>query len=179
MFQSTHSVWSATMADKASCAAVAVSIHALRVECDSPGLGMKPHSHSFNPRTPCGVRLDKPTDAQKTAYVSIHALRVECDGRRRTKPRREKSFNPRTPCGVRLYDEVTRAAQEVFQSTHSVWSATHADAAIHADYCVSIHALRVECDWAAGCAASRSSGFNPRTPCGVRRVMTLLSGVER
>ena len=56
-----------------------------------------------------------------------------------------------------------------FQSTHSLWSATRSDGSPHPDHVVSIHALLVECDCTAARSLRNSSGFNPRTPCGVRR----------
>jgi len=80
----------------------------------------------------------------------------------------------------------------VFQSTHPVWGATccHVgfnkvlNISIHAPrvgcdhiplhhqyYCrISIHAPRVGCDSMARLTLPRSTHFNPRTPCGVRRL---------
>ena len=56
MFQSTHSLRSATNLVPQMGAIFPVSIHALLAECDSFRL----HNHRsyvrFNPRTPCGVR---------------------------------------------------------------------------------------------------------------------------
>ena len=49
------------------------------MECDTHE---ELHSHvssSFNPRTPCGVRLDDPHHYSPGTIVSIHALLVECD----------------------------------------------------------------------------------------------------
>ena len=124
-----------------------VSIHALLAECDprpDPHDGRK---QSFNPRTPCGVRP-----------------KGGCGwpGRRR--------FNPRTPCGVRLFRKVKFKTPEVFQSTHSLRSATLLTGRVLVLHQVSIHALLAECD--ARMIPSSISGicFNPRTPCGVRLV---------
>ena len=101
---------------------------------------------SFNPRTPCGVRLD---------------LNVVCI--------MNKSFNPRTPCGVRLSTEMNVSVSTKFQSTHSLRSATwdFTPASTHREsfnprtpcgvrlykqvrnravFLVSIHALLAECD---------------------------------
>ena len=78
-----------------------------------------------------------------------------------------------------------------FQSTHSLRSATNIDSALAQMDVVSIHALLAECDWlqspfrlfrmmfqsthslrsatvSLSFWPSRTDGFNPRTPCGVR-----------
>ena len=193
-FQSTHPVWGATtllsfsssffwnfnprtpcgvrLHQQACCRSfLPISIHAPRVGCDAQIYWLKnrkPRFQSthpvwgatkmggrggssggdFNPRTPCGVRLE----GERCLALQSH-------------------FNPRTPCGVRL-DSVKRsgvsgvisihaprvgcdsAAQSLrlkfgqFQSTHPVWGATIG----------------------AGRSKSRNDNFNPRTPCGVRRI---------
>nr|DAW01861.1 MAG TPA: hypothetical protein [Caudoviricetes sp.] len=101
----------------------AVSIHALLAECDKVAGGPRRGSWSFNPRTPCGVRLDsrhrrRPGDAFQSTHslrsatpvpgrpfpfpvVSIHALLAECDKTSISRSRLLRCFNPRTPCGVR------------------------------------------------------------------------------
>ena len=127
-FQSTHSLRSATYFVQGFALKQLVSIHALLAECD-PGFFIDDDCpDGFNPRTPCGVRL-----------AIIH----------REQPG-TMSFNPRTPCGVRPRREGTWCAPTMFQSTHSLRSATR-------------------------CGRRTFSGllcFNPRTPCGVRRVLT-------
>ena len=69
---------------------------------------------------------------------------------------------------VRLHVEQFHNSLTVFQSTHSLRSATFLSIAGLLFLFVSIHALLAECDtwpcWAAGAEGS----FNPRTPCGVR-----------
>ena len=146
-----------------------VSIHALLAECDfNPG-GMRDlrggfqSTHSlrsatifwlyivnvpcgFNPRTPCGVRR----------------------GGRRTFPGL-LCFNPRTPCGVRQYATGLPASHCKFQSTHSLRSATVSAYRTRDKMPVSIHALLAECDPLPVPLKISSGGFNPRTPCGVRR----------
>ena len=57
---------------------------------------------------------------------------------------------------------------ERFQSTHSLRSATYYDGAADATSMVSIHALLAECDPAGSLSEPGITGFNPRTPCGVR-----------
>ena len=101
MFQSTHSLRSATTDNLQSLQIRRVSIHALLAECDYIGEKLRHHQHGFNPRTPCGVRLSgrsfrcsaprfQSTHSLRSAtmrgiecylpfYVSIHALLAECD----------------------------------------------------------------------------------------------------
>ena len=123
-FQSTHSLRSATMPRDSSQVAESVSIHALLAECDRSARAGLRSQGSFNPRTPCGVRLgyglskeDKgqfqSTHSLRSATssggngraltaVSIHALLAECDRIKACLIWMHLSFNPRTPCGVRL-----------------------------------------------------------------------------
>ena len=60
--------------------------------------------------------------------------------------------------------------QHQFQSTHSLRSATRQVSLAITKVEVSIHALLAECDifWDSG--NFPFTGFNPRTPCGVRRI---------
>ena len=100
-FQSTHSLRSATQrvpglkmfhtvsihALLAECDELSgirrrvlrVSIHALLAECDSFCKPCPQPLHSFNPRTPCGVRQGRMSKTAATGRVSIHALLAECD----------------------------------------------------------------------------------------------------
>ena len=80
-FQSTHSLRSATfVADNPMRTLEPVSIHALLAECDLQKWHDNPPMVRFNPRTPCGVRLEP-----------------------RPMPKVNLGFNPRTPCGVRPF----------------------------------------------------------------------------
>ena len=192
MFQSTHSLRSATQTLPWSFQIDTVSIHALLAECDGYSYRRNENARSFNPRTPCGVRPKRrnreramirfqSTHSLRSATlkrlipaelyeVSIHALLAECDMRSLTIGNQEKSFNPRTPCGVRPHLEGQPHAICTFQSTHSLRSATLIKhIAYYPDY-VSIHALLAECDVMRILRDYRKKCFNPRTPCGVRPV---------
>ena len=79
---------------------------------------------SFNPRTPCGVRLNKLNEFWVLRRVSIHALLAECDWASKVIPQRLK----------------------MFQSTHSLRSATSEVKQPTSKELVSIHALLAECD---------------------------------
>ena len=144
----------------------------------------------FNPRTPCGVRPcqeiprklrnqfqsthslrsatgDLGTDDPEPT-VSIHALLAECDPRTTKRNTKTKSFNPRTPCGVRQMGVRFGIRRVLFQSTHSLRSATTYGAGLPAAQAVSIHALLAECDCFNISGGVDNRCFNPRTPCGVR-----------
>ena len=57
-------------------------------------------------------------------WVSIHALLAECDRRQVGIQLGTDCFNPRTPCGVRLGASGFSPYLLMFQSTHSLRSAT-------------------------------------------------------
>ena len=123
-FQSTHSLRSATMWQRDKWYELQVSIHALLAECDTAGDLNRRHFHSFNPRTPCGVRHSARLHGRKKKYVSIHALLAECDVPPATLKKFITGFNPRTPCGVRPKKILKNLLNKMFQSTHSLRSAT-------------------------------------------------------
>ena len=168
MFQSTHSVWSATSSKIVVIVHLWVSIHALRVECDRMAAPSRRDRAGFQSthsvwsathmvnlpssirhvsihalRVECDTLL---TGGKDPETVSIHALRVECDPGTLPAQLDHHSFNPRTPCGVRQVAFFPRWRGIEFQSTHSVWSATSHFSRYRPLLHVSIHALRVECD---------------------------------
>ena len=125
--------------------------------------------YSFNPRTPCGVRLDNLAAAVDSGDVSIHALLAECDKSVRWTEETEETVSihallAECDCidmGLPRYDEVSIHAllaecdhipplsippEQLFQSTHSLRSATCSHATGTYPYEVSIHALLAECD---------------------------------
>ena len=147
MFQSTHSLRSATSpagnvetvmevsihALLAECDFLVflgfklfhvVSIHALLAECDVKSSKGATPGQRFNPRTPCGVRLSGGGNVETVMEVSIHALLAECDIPPGLGSSGGRSFNPRTPCGVRPNPSYRTHLNFWFQSTHSLRSAT-------------------------------------------------------
>ena len=88
-------------------------------------------------------------------------------------------FNPRTPCGVRHDSEMTLSYFTLFQSTHSLRSATIATGIIYLLHHVSIHALLAECDGVHTNIVRLCTGFNPRTPCGVRQFTCSASNTQK
>ena len=148
-FQSTHSLRSATiMKGRNGLPALFQSTHSLR--------------SATNP-------ADIYTFLQT---VSIHALLAECDRRQVGVQLSPHCFNPRTPCGVRPVPAFCPLCFSPFQSTHSLRSATSKYTGACHEYAVSIHALLAECDFHVEHLCNRVSGFNPRTPCGVRLAST-------
>ena len=167
-----------------------VSIHALLAECDSFLFDFPHPQGGFNPRTPCGVRLPgtsrrlprtkfQSTHSLRSATrvellvgcqvaVSIHALLAECDTKNVPSEIPSMRFNPRTPCGVRPGSERPAGYLQMFQSTHSLRSATNDFRMNIRQPAVSIHALLAECDGGGRRTFPGLLCFNPRTPCGVR-----------
>ena len=131
-----------------------VSIHALLAECD---------------------RLFCLMDGRTISFQSTHSLRSATGYCGHIAPK-SGSFNPRTPCGVRLVDAAQPLVELKFQSTHSLRSATVGRQNNHHGAGVSIHALLAECDPCAPRQLRLHAGFNPRTPCGVRRRVQGLGG---
>ena len=113
LFQSTHSLRSATfVADNPMRTLEPVSIHALLAECDLQKWHDNPPMVRFNPRTPCGVRLEpRPMPKVNLGFNP----RTPCGVRlpsRNTASGKYSSFNPRTPCGVRLRPTLYIATQQ-------------------------------------------------------------------
>ena len=167
-FQSTHSLRSATHAVALVVTGKAVSIHALLAECDLVGIG-EPKVTTVSIHAllaECDLRA---FPNQTGLNVSIHALLAECDFVVLQNAICPHCFNPRTPCGVRQQGENALSYIKLFQSTHSLRSATGLHCQRFQYQMVSIHALLAECDLRPFARMNLKNCFNPRTPCGVRR----------
>ena len=166
-----------------------ISIHAPRVGRDQAIFATGLFSRDFNPRAPCGARLQGMSLLFK-CMISIHAPRVGRDpddphpgppvrhfnprapcGARPKEPELRytaSDFNPRAPCGARpVVGRIARAAA-LFQSTRPVWGATHVVLVDQVDLEISIHAPRVGRDDIHRRRRRRLGDFNPRAPCGAR-----------
>ena len=168
LFQSTHSLRSATV----------------RTCLSLPNICGFQSTHSLRSATQL-ILLDV-----KSLNVSIHALLAECDLNEAVIKYFVDGFNPRTPCGVRQTSSSRSTTIVLFQSTHSLRSATfvkiwdcpstmfqstHSLRSATMDLStavdggnVSIHALLAECDSTGATPGTINNSFNPRTPCGVR-----------
>ena len=145
MFQSTHSLRSATGQPLRNNRNNRFqSTHSLR-SATFPGIHDSPFfrfqsTHSLRSATgELGTDDPNPT-------VSIHALLAECDVLHPPLLSDARSFNPRTPCGVRPAQLSTPPESTLFQSTHSLRSATGDNPLETIETLVSIHALLAECD---------------------------------
>ena len=179
IFQSTLPVRGATLCRRLRGLLRSISIHAPRAGSD---FGVQ--AFIFRP------------------YISIHAPRAGSDCYVAGLPRKAKYFNPRSPCGERLVSPLhliftapfqstlpVRGATDFtfifvhsrlkFQSTLPVRGATDPSALFCGLVDISIHAPRAGSDCSLFCwLVLRCSYFNPRSPCGERRVIgVLLTGL--
>ena len=106
-----------------------------------------PFDH-FNPRSPCGERLQSRFEILAGQIISIHAPRVGSDDENQRRYREPVYFNPRSPCGERPGDRPGQGPgipdfnprspcgerqpfttqlinSNQFQSTLPVWGATY------------------------------------------------------
>ena len=102
-----------------------ISIHALRVEGDSPIPCFQGRQKRFL-STPSGWRATKAflIDSVEEYGISIHALRVEGDHQHSTRIRPRCNFYPRPPGGGRPRGAFYFAEYARFLSTPSGWRAT-------------------------------------------------------
>ena len=174
-----------------------IPIHAPREGCDPGGRACTGLLTDFNPRTPRGVRRPGAGRLHHQMPISIHAPREGCDGI--GVPAGHDPllhFNPRTPRGVRLGPQMILTRPPVFQSTHPArgatsWAELDAEAqefqsthpargaTLHRRYPrhvkeISIHAPREGCDISRRSVADDKQNFNPRTPRGVRQLLSCL-----
>ena len=130
-----------------SASSLNVSIHAPREGCDllsrlrlplhhsfnsrTPG-GVRPRreapavtpASSFNSRTPGGVRLANVYLRRPASKVSIHAPREGCDAKLSGCSLHHSCFNSRTPGGVRPSEDASLKELGMFQFTHPGRGAT-------------------------------------------------------
>ena len=168
-----------------------ISIHAPLAGCDLHPPRLHLHGENFNPRTPCGVRpppcrgLPKRSKFQSThplrgatqasptkwepRYISIHAPLAGCDHFVvECRCARDISIHaPLAGCDPVSYQSMS--SSHAFQSTHPLRGATILRRVRTQTNIVSIHAPLAGCDKALPAHKTVIVGFNPRTPCGVRR----------
>ena len=116
----------------------------------------------FNPRAPCGARLQmvhlapiatlisihaphagrdaQVRSASATLQISIHAPHAGRDSRCRLSHSRPAHFNPRAPCGARQNKEYRYLSPVVFQSTRPMRGATYSARRSQRTSQISIHA---------------------------------------
>ena len=146
-----------------------VSIHALRVGCDSSSTISMMTSYAFQFTHPVRGATLTIQLVLTNGQVSIHAPRVGCDVTSLVVVFLASGFNSRTPCGVRLVPRSSLTLAMVFQFTHPVWGATpKSDSSLY----VRVQFQFTHPVWGAtsghSAATATICGFNSRTPCGVR-----------
>ena len=166
----------------------AISIHAPRVGSDVVYAYLLCFRTHFNPRSPCGERLEKQKADIGGSEISIHAPRVGSDSIGFLWCAIFADFNPRSPCGERRFQYLDTMILYPFQSTLPVWGATEWTD-LHANnikfqstlpvwgatvkqrpgvmrHAISIHAPRVGSDDLLATSSNAPCYFNPRSPCG-------------
>ena len=130
-----------------------ISIHAPLAGCDHGG---------------APVRIPVP--------ISIHAPLAGCDTATLTWQRSYEQFQSTHPLrGATQVLRLTELLSLVFQSTHPLRGATPRRTANRSGFPISIHAPLAGCDSSMLRSRYLKLYFNPRTPCGVRRLKS--SGV--
>ena len=125
-----------------------VSTHAPLAGSDPPSTSAPTPSTCFNPRSPCGERPSTTTPTRPTT-----------------------SFNPRSPCGERQGALRKVSSETKFQPTLPLRGATEANPCFIAAISVSTHAPLAGSDQFARVCKSTHYSFNPRSPCGERRLV--------
>ena len=146
-FQSTRPMRGATTLDDLRGSGSLVSIHAPHAGRDSSNLLRGQ-----------GIR------------VSIHAPHAGRDLLLSPISARPTRFNPRAPCGARLMVFCRQIVDKEFQSTRPMRGATRSSRVRACKRGVSIHAPHAGRDRSSPSCQGCSGSFNPRAPCGARRV---------
>ena len=145
-FQSTRPMRGATVARNGADCHQGVSIHAPHAGRDASNCTVCAIPACFNPRAPCGARLDdRHVAVIARVFQSTRPMRgatrpsAACSrGLKCFNPRAPCgarpilailsscmiSFNPRAPCGARLLSVITRCRRARFQSTRPMRGAT-------------------------------------------------------
>ena len=178
MFQSTHSLRSATICRaRQGFAFKFQSTHSLRSATQNRTITCM--SSRFQSTHSLRSATSHPySDACQRVFQSTHSLRSATSNSYHCS-RDMISFNPRTPCGVRQEPEQLSGRLTRFQSTHSLRSATEINPFELPKSEVSIHALLAECDNSERNCKRVLTGFNPRTPCGVRQRLTIYIVIQQ
>ena len=191
-FPSTLPVRGATIGDILTRLAALISIHAPRAGSDISFSFLLTGKIYFNPRSPCGERrVCRSLTAKRftfqstlpvrgatcdiqylklTAFISIHAPRAGSDLYCIYFSGYQPHFNPRSPCGERRRLSLLCNSRSKFQSTLPVRGATFAVHCFFYIGAISIHAPRAGSDDLRKTSIVCLVNFNPRSPCGERRL---------
>ena len=170
VFQSAHPMRGATAKTNASGVATFISIRAPHAGCDQGAVRQYQKRYYFNPRTPCGVRPFRLSNARaKRTFQSAHPMRGATQ--RIIGRAYGRQISIRAPhAGCDTDGRRISCSAAAFQSAHPMRGATRSTSTITitAHLFQSAHPMRGA---TARCSGQSSSDFyfNPRTPCGVRR----------
>ena len=122
----------------------------------------------FNPRPPCGGRLENNASDFNAIRISIHAPRAGGDKKQCFGKTRSLKFQSTPPVRGATYEECVAVHAEQFQSTPPVRGATGAENTNAVLAYISIHAPRAGGDLVTDEDKFPTNDFNPRPPCGGR-----------
>ena len=125
---------------------ISISIPAAHAGCDVRSCNHFAAERNFNPRSPCGLRLDWNSVCCIRYLISIPAAHAGCDIVEHQMPKLRHNFNPRSPCGLRLL--VIKYSKCPVR--------------------ISIPAAHAGCDLLSISRLFALHYFNPRSPCGLR-----------
>ena len=149
-----------------------ISIHAPLAGCDDPAafLNLRHHISIHAPLAGCDLIKCSSVNPR---CISIHAPLAGCDLAPVRYAHGQSYFNPRTPCGVR-HGHYHRERAGCGISIHAPLAGCDVLRKAHraGQHGISIHAPLAGCDSTVSKYETKSSYFNPRTPCGVRRMIT-------
>ena len=147
-FQSTLPMRGATQRLNNICIVDSISIHAPHAGSDRKDPDYVKKNGDFNPRSPCGERLDL-----SLAIVD------------------NNDFNPRSPCGERQLCQMFVKSPLDFNPRSPCGERPFSNPITNDELEISIHAPHAGSD-RSGCYIPAARGdFNPRSPCGERPVM--------
>ena len=150
---------------------VFISTHAPLAGRDGPDPGAAGVRHGdFNPRAPCGARR-RTSDSSFCSSRNFNP-RAPCGARQFASRllRYGTDFNPRAPCGARQIDTITYDNFGTFQPTRPLRGAT--DVKSTPPFSFLFQPTRPLRGATVCPAAERTTAenFNPRAPCGARRL---------
>ena len=130
---------------------------------------------NFNPRTPCGVRLQDTRTTRAVRGISIHAPHAGCDSSPSFASLYVANFNPRTPCGVRRrYAARTHTSRVISIHAPHAGCDTESKTAPRRT-AISIHAPHAGCDTSRTSTAAQGSEFQSTHP--MRGATGIASGI--
>ena len=168
LFQSTLPVWGATSLPIVRQNIQWISIHAPRVGSDIIWATLFRHPGNFNPRSPCGERLNEQIMSRpvsdfnprspcgerpkanakqsESKTISIHAPRVGSDAFEKCSYKGKCDFNPRSPCGERRTAARASPTRAYFNPRSPCGERPRGGLLLSAGFRISIHAPRVGSD---------------------------------